>query len=193
MAGHARFTALLDACVLYPAPVADLLISLHVAGLFAARWTNAIDDEWMRNVIEARPDLAGKLERRRDAMRSAVSDWEVEEAAWNQVAAGLKLPDPNDVHVLAAAVAGHADCIVTANLKDFPAEVLAPLGLEAIHPDDFVLYQIDLEPYRAVAAVKGMRARLRKPAMGVEEFLSTLERNQLVATASRLREAAELI
>jgi hypothetical protein len=193
MAGPARFTALLDACVLYPAPVADLLISLHAAGLFAARWTKAIDEEWMRNVADARPDLAGKLERRRDAMHAAVPDWEVTEAAWTRLAEGLQLPDADDVHVLAAAVAGHADCIVTANLKDFPGDVLGPLGLEAVHPDDFVLYQLDLEPYRAVAAVKSMRARLRKPPMSVDEFLLMLERNQLVATASRLREAADLI
>ena len=82
MAGHARYTALLDACVLYPVPVADALMSLATAGLFAAKWTTRIEDEWMRALEMRRPDLVGRLGVRRDSMRAAVPDWEVPEAAW---------------------------------------------------------------------------------------------------------------
>lgn len=125
MAGHARYTAVLDACVLYPVCIADALMSMAVAGLFAAKWTTLIEDEWIRNLEERRPDLVGKLVRRRDDMRQAIPDWEVLEANWRAVASGLSLPDPDDVHVLAAAIAGHADCIVTANLKDcLPAQAI---------------------------------------------------------------------
>ena len=114
MAGHARYTAVLDACVLYPMALSDALMSLASKGLFAGKWTTRIEDEWIRNLEEQRPDLIGLLTTRRDAMRDAVLDWEVQEASWQALAPSLVLPDPDDVHVLAAAIAGHADCIVTA-------------------------------------------------------------------------------
>jgi predicted nucleic acid-binding protein len=104
-------------------------MSLASAGLYAAKWTRTIETEWIASIEERRPDLKGRLDYRRDQMREAVPDWEVEERAWQSVASGLTLPDPDDVHVLAAALAGHADCIVTANLQDFPLDVVGPLGI----------------------------------------------------------------
>jgi predicted nucleic acid-binding protein len=193
VAGHARFTALLDACVLYPVGVADALMSLAVAGLYAAKWTTEIEAEWIRSVEARRPELQGRLGARRDDMRVAVPDWEVPQPAWQALVPCLQLPDPGDVHVLAAAIAGHADCIVTTNLKDFPAGLLGTYGIEAIHPDDFMVAQLDLDEFAALAAFRDMRARKKAPALGVEEFAQAMERNGLVATASRLRLAAELI
>ena len=193
MAGHARFTAVLDACVLYPVSVADALLSLAVTGLYAAKWSISIEDEWMRSLERRRPDLQGRLGSRRDDMRAAVPDWEVPAPAWQAIAGGLRLPDAGDVHVLAAAVAGHADCIVTSNLKHFPADALEPYGIEAIHPDDFLVAQIDLEEVIALAAFRDMRARKKNPALDPEAFAQALERNGLAATANRLRLAAELI
>ncbi|HOY36614.1 MAG TPA: PIN domain-containing protein [Pseudomonadota bacterium] len=193
MAGHARYTALLDACVLYPMAMADALMSLATAGLFAAKWTTRIEAEWIRSLEENRPDLQGRLDYRREQMREAVPDWEVDEQAWTICARGLELPDPDDVHVLASALAGHADCIVTANLKDFPAEVVAQLGIEVIHPDQFIVVQWDLDQLVAVAAFKRMRARWKQPQASAEDFAAAMERGGLPATAQRLREAAELI
>ena len=159
MAGHARFTAVLDACVLFPIATADALVSLAVAGLFAAKWTVAIEDEWLAVAERRHPGLAGRFTTRRDAMRDAIIDWEVKADGWEALASCLELPDPDDVHVLAAAIAGHADCIVTTNLKDFPASVLEVYGLIALHPDDFIVAQLDLDLYPALAAFKAMRAR----------------------------------
>jgi len=193
MAGHARYTALLDACVLHPMAMADALMSLASAGLYAAKWSRTIESEWIASIEARRPDLTGKLGYRRDQMREAVPDWEVEERAWQSLAGSLKLPDPNDVHVLAAAMAGHADCIVTANLRDFPADVVGPLGIETIHPDQFIVAQWDLDQLVAVAAFKRMRMRWKKPEATAEDFAAALERAGLPATAQRLREAAELI
>ena len=193
MAGHARYTALLDACVLYPMAMADALMSLATAGLFAAKWTTRIEAEWIRSLEENRPDLQGRLDYRREQMREAVPDWEVDEQAWTICARGLELPDPDDVHVLASALAGHADCIVTANLKDFPAEIVAQLGIEVIHPDQFIVAQWDLDQLVAVAAFKRMRARWKQPQASAEDFAAAMERGGLPATAQRLREAAELI
>lgn len=193
MAGHARYTALLDACVLYPLAMADALMSLATAGLYAAKWTTKIEGEWISALEAQRPDLQGRLANRRDDMREAVLDWEVSESAWQRCVGGLQLPDPKDVHVLAAALAGHADCIVTANLKDFPVDLVAPLGIEVIHPDRFIIAQWDLEQLTAVAAFKRMRARRQRPEASAEDFAAALERGGLPSTAQRLREAAELI
>ena len=127
---------------------------------------------------------------RRDAMRDAVLDWEVKAEGWKALAPSLRLPDPDDVHVLAAAIAGHADCIVTTNLKDFPASVLEIYGLVALHPDDFIVAQLDLDLYVALGAFKAMRERKRNPAYSSEEFATAMERNGLVATARHRRAVA---
>jgi len=193
MAGNARYTALLDACVLYPIAVADALMSLATEGLFAAKWTTRIETEWMRSLQADRPDLEGKLGTRRDSMRDAVPDWEVPEDAWKPLEKSLRLPDPEDVHVLAAAIAGHADCIVTANTRDFPSDVVTPYGIEVVDPDTFLVNQWDLDPLVAIAAFKRMRARRQKPESTPEDFANALERNGLVVTAERLRSAIELI
>jgi predicted nucleic acid-binding protein len=193
MAGNARYTALLDACVLYPLAMTDALMSLATAGLFAAKWSTKIEREWMAALEAQRPDLTGRLEIRRDSMREAVPDWEVQESAWAPLVSAYALPDPDDRHVLAAAVAGHADCIVTANLRDFPAAVVGAYGIEVIDPDRFILNQWDLDPVTAMTAFKHMRARRKKPQATVEDFALALERGGLPATAQRIREAAELI
>jgi predicted nucleic acid-binding protein len=163
MAGHARYTAVLDACVLYSIAVTDALMSLATAGLYAAKWTVEIEHEWIRALETARPDLSGKLDVRRDSMRAAIPDWEVPSAHWRRLDLAVELPDPNDAHVLAAAVAGHADCIVTENLRDFPADILSAFDIEAIDLDSFIVHQWDLHPVAAIAAFKRMRARCKKP------------------------------
>ncbi len=193
MAGHARYTALLDACVLYPLAMTDALLSLATAGFFAAKWTTRIELEWIRAIERQRPDLVGKLDVRRDSMRVAILDWEVPESAWTILEQGIQLPDPDDAHVLAAAVAGHADCIVTSNLKDFPSTVLDGFGIEAIDPDTFIINQWDLDPVNAIAAFKRMRARRQKPQSSPEDFAYAMEVGGLPTTAERLRAAAELI
>lgn len=193
MAGNARYTALLDACVLYPIAIADSLMSLATTGLFAAKWTTRIEAEWIAALETDRPALAGKLAYRRDQMREAVPDWEIPEPAWRPLLDGLNLPDPDDNHVLAAAIAGHADCIVTSNLRDFPTAAVIPYGIEAVDPDRFIVNQWDLNPLVVVAAFKHMRTRWKKPEATPEDFANALERNGLPVTAQRLRDAADLI
>jgi predicted nucleic acid-binding protein len=193
MAGNSRYTAVLDACVLYQLAIADSLMSIAVTGLFAAKWTQKIEEEWIESLEKNRPDLKGKLATRRDSMREAVPDWEISEAAWNSIASSLTLPDPNDVHVLAAAIAGHADCIVTRNQRDFPASIMDVHGIDILDPDEFIINQWDLENVPVMAAFKGMRARRKKPTESVEDFALTLEKNGLPATAQKIREAAALI
>lgn len=191
MAGSARYTAVLDANTLFPAPLRDLLLSLAVEGLYHARWTTRIHDEWVRNLALARPEIASRLSELVGLMNRSVPDCLVEN--YEGLIVGLSLPDPNVRHVLAAAIAGHADVIVTFNLKDFPAGVLEPYQIEAIHPDDFVLNQFELRPYDALAAVKKLRARLTRPPQSASKLIATLERSGLPASVAHLRQAQALI
>lgn len=193
MAGHTRYTVVLDACVLYSIAMTDALLSLATAGLFAAKWTTKIEQEWIRALENSRPDLVGRLVDRRDCMRAAIPDWEVSPAQWQCLDLSVTLPDPDDLHVLAAAIAGHADCIVTDNLRDFPADILNNFELEAIDPDTFIINQWDLHPVAVISAFKRMRARRKKPESTPEEFAAALDNAGLPNTADRLREAAELI
>lgn len=134
---HSRFTALYDACVLYPAPLRDLLMWLGLSGLFRARWSSQIHGEWKRSLLANRLDLsAEQLDRTSQLMDEAIPDALV--SGHETLIPNLVLPDPDDRHVLAAAVRCNADVIVTFNEKDFPADILQPLGIEAQHPDEFI-------------------------------------------------------
>src|SRR5688572_6989324 len=137
------FTVIYDACVLYPAPLRDLLIRIGSKGLVHARWSDQILDESFRNILANRPDLSpAALDRTRDLMNRALRDVRV--TGYEGLIDGLTLPDPDDRHVLAAAIRAGAQVIVTANLDDFPEPALTPFAVEAVHPDDFVTHQIDL-------------------------------------------------
>jgi predicted nucleic acid-binding protein len=167
-------------------------MSLHVAGFFAAKWTPLIEQEWIRNLLLNRPDLTQQqLENTCQQMHRAVRDWEV--FNYESLVDALSLPDVDDRHVLAAAIRGHADCIVTFNMQDFPTEYLATFDIEVIHPDDFVLLQLDLHEVTALKAFKAMRLRLKNPTMTPEAFVSNLAQVGLARTAERLSEDLELL
>lgn len=188
----ASFTVLYDACVLYPAPLRDLLISLAVAGLFRARWSNRIHEEWIRSLLRERPDLKPEaLHRTRQLMDRAVPDCLV--SGFEDVISSLELPDENDCHVLAAAICGRADVIITLNLKDFPSEVLETYGIEAQHPDEFIAYLLDLSPGVVCTTIHNMRKRLKNPPRTAIELLQTLESLELVETVAKLRQFEDLL
>ncbi len=186
------FTALYDACVLYPAPLRDLLMRLALTDMFRARWTNDIHEEWIRNLLVNRTDLKREqLERTRGLMDSNVRDCLV--TGYDDLIEGLELPDSNDRHVLAAAIRTRASVIVTFNLSDFPRSCLEKYGIEAQHPDKFIVNLFDLNPAASLGAAKKQRAALRNPTKTVDEFLDVLAKQNLPETVSRLRQLAELI
>jgi hypothetical protein len=188
----AAYTALYDACVLYPAPLRDLLMRMALEDLFRARWTNRIHDEWIKAVLETRHDLRREqLERTRDLMNQHVRDALVTHC--EALIPGLELPDPNDRHVLAAAIRAGAHVIVTFNLKHFPTDCLEPYGIEAQHPDDFIVYQFDLDPPAVCRAVSKQRAALRNPPLSVDQLLESFARQGLPQTVERLRPYADLL
>jgi len=193
MAGHNRYTVLLDANVLYSVAISDALMEVAATGIYAAKWSKAIDDEWVRNLAKNKKRAEADFHTRRDSMHDACPDWEVPEEGWKLIESCLSLPDVNDRHVLAAAVAGHADSIVTINIKDFPSSILEPLGITALHPDEFLLQQLQLEPLVVLPAFKSMRTRLKNPAFTPEKFVDAMERNGLIQTAAFLGQALQLI
>jgi predicted nucleic acid-binding protein len=187
-----QFTAVYDACVLYPAPLRSLLMYLAMTGLFKARWTDAIHQEWMRNVQANSPDITReKAERVRDLMNAHVQDCLV--TGYEDLIPALSLPDPDDRHVLAAAIRTGADVIVTANLTDFPAATLKQYGIAARHPDEFINHLLGLVPAIVCVAANQQRASLKKPPLTVEEYLESLRRQGLVQTVAALRQLTELI
>jgi hypothetical protein len=105
----------------------------------------------------------------------------------------LELPDPDDRHVLAAAICAKAEVIVTFNEKDFPAEILEPFDVCTQHPDEFVSHLISLDWSGVCRAVKSQRASLKNPTRSAEELFDTLEAQGLPITVSQLRPLAELI
>jgi len=161
-----RCTALLDACVLYPLAMTDALLSLATAGLFAAKWTVRIEQEWIYALETRRPALAGKLVTRRDSMRDAIPDWEVPEKAWQAVAWEIQLPDPNDVHVYA---------------------------IDVIDPDTFICQQLDQQMAAGISAFKRMRGRWKKPLATATDFAQAIDLGGLPKTAERLRRSIDLI
>ncbi|MDB6368761.1 PIN domain-containing protein [Photorhabdus bodei] len=182
---HSPYPVLLDACVLYPARLRDLLMHLGIAGLYQAKWTDRIQEEWKRNLLQQRPEIPSKaLERTIQLMNSAIPDANV--TGYESLIAGLTLPDPNDRHVLAAAIRTNAEVIVTFNLKDFPTEGLSALNIEAIHPDEFISDLFDLNHAKALAAVQIQRTVLKSPPMTSDEFLAMLLKLGLPMTVKAL-------
>jgi hypothetical protein len=188
----ARFAVVLDANVLYPFTLRDLFVELSILGIYKAHWTNAIHDEWIRNLLKDRPDLdPARLARTRALMDASGLDSRVE--GYEHYIPVVRLPDPDDRHVAAAAIHARADAIVTFNLKDFPAEDLARHGLEAIHPDDFMAAQFDLDEAAVLTAAQRCIRRWKDPPVTPKDWLDILERNGMTKTVARLRDFAGVL
>ena len=187
-----QYTALLDANVLYPAPMRDVLMQLAVTDIFKAKWSEDIHREWIEALMRNEPNRdRAALERTRDLMNQATRDCLV--TGYVALIPSLNLPDLDDRHVLAAAIVGRCDVIVTQNLKDFPEEALEPYGIEKLHPDDFLSNHLALAPGLFCSALRKVRARLKNPPYSAEDYLAILTQQGLVATAAELEQFQELI
>jgi predicted nucleic acid-binding protein len=169
------FSVVLDACVLYPASLRDTLLRLAEAEFFDLYWSDQILDEVHRNLVAnaaASQEQADKLiAAMKDAFDGAVVPAE-------QIAALLPAMgnDKKDRHVLAAAKASGAEQIVTANVEHFPEEHTAPLGIEAITPDEFLLNQLSLDSGLVIEVLRRQAAALNNPSMTLEELLEALRK-----------------
>jgi len=182
-----HFAALLDANVLHSQPLTSLLLELAVARLYRPVRSEDIHAEWRRSVLRARPDvLPAALDRRRAAMDTALPDACV--GGYGPLIDAITLPDPDDRHVLAAAIRAKAQVIVTFNERDFPADTLAGFDLAAQHPDVFLRHLVDLQPALVRVRIEQMLQGWRQPPNTPDAFIDALERAGLPETAAVLRE-----
>lgn len=180
-----RFTALIDACVLGGALRRNLLLSLADAGLFRPRWSARILDETQK-AISTITNGETDGSHQREAIEAAFPEAIV--TGFEVIEKTLALPDPNDNHVLAAAIAISASVIITDNLSDFPADVLAPHEIDAISADDFIADTISLDPIEAIQTLKRMRGRFKNPGLDVEALIRKAEAQGLLQVATLMDE-----
>lgn len=169
-------------------------MTLATANLFKAKWTDDIHDEWTRSLLASRPDItAEKLQRIRALMDIAVPDSLVPRSKYKTLIRSLRLPDPNDRHVLAAAIACGAELIITFNIKDFPKSTLSKYNMAAALPDDFITSLLDQDEHRVQKCIYLQQSRLKNPPMSFGEILATLEASGLRKAVNRLRKLTRCI
>jgi predicted nucleic acid-binding protein len=180
------FVVIYDANVLHPPVLRDVLIRIAQDGLVQARWTNDILDETFRSIEERRPDIdPARLKRTRELMGGAIRDVLV--TGHEALIPAVTLPDPDDRHVVAAAVRARAQVIVTRNVRDFPADELRKWDVEARTPDEFLLDQFHLSGPILYGAIQRVADSWRNPPGTVGDVIDRLERSGLVETAAHLR------
>jgi predicted nucleic acid-binding protein len=180
-----RFTVVLDTSVLAGALIRNTILRLAEAGLFRPRWSKSIIAELHRVLARsAKPEAY--IERLLNQLAAAFPEACVENwAAYEEHAAGI--PDADDRHIAAVAIKCDAGAIVTANLRDFPADALARFGIDAIGPDDFIADAIDLNQRQAVAALALMRRSFADPAWTADQLVARYDEIGLRQTADLLR------
>ncbi|MHB1488572.1 MAG: PIN domain-containing protein [Acidimicrobiales bacterium] len=181
----ARYAVVLDACVLVPVALADTLMRLAEADLYRPVWSAQILAEATDAIVEIHPEIPPeRVQHRFAAMDDASEDARVE--GWEHLEHAVTVPDPDDRHVVAAAVGGRADAIVTANVGDYPTDVLGPIGIEVIHPDDFLLDQLDLAPRIVLSVLREQAAHTRNPVLTPVDLIARLARCGVPAFADEL-------
>jgi predicted nucleic acid-binding protein len=169
------FSALLDANVLYPAPLRDFLLQLAAVGLFEPKWTNQIQNEWIENLLLKRPDIKRKsLEKTQEAMDGAFPEATISE--YENLINEIHLPDPNDRHVLAAAISAKVSFIVTFNTKDFPRLYLEEHGTIPVHPESFISILFHLDKQQCLVAFNNQVESLKNPPKTRSEVISYLQK-----------------
>lgn len=149
--------AVLDACVLYPTVMREMLMGAAAGGVFTPLWSARILEEWAR--AAARLGAEGEAVARAEIalLRDRWPDAEI--APSPHLEGGLHLPDPNDAHVLATAIAGRADAIVTLNLQDFPTRLLSSHGILRRDPDGLLREAWAADPEGLAEIAARVRAR----------------------------------
>ncbi len=181
-----RYTVVLDASVLFPNMKRDLLLRFFEADLYRARWTERVQQEWLTNAKLKYPAKALKLERTDQLMREHFESAWLEESRYERFIEIVDLPDKDDRHVVAAAIACRASYVVTDNLKHFPEQELAKFDLEVGSADQFLSSTFDHYQYQAFQDLRDHRANLRsQPSQS--EYLMMLRSKGLPLLASRLQ------
>lgn len=178
--------ALLDACVLYPFSVRDVLIQFAFEEIYQAKWSKKIETEVIRNVEKNNPTTKGKLSRTFKLMEDAVPDFSAEPspAAIQEVASTAT--DPKDVEILAAAIENACTHLVTFNLKDFDISYALGRRVSVIHPDEFLEWLIDNNSSAAKIGFDAVVARCKNPPRSKADYYNAIKNNNMPKTASKL-------
>jgi len=185
------FTAFIDANVFFGARLRSLLLFLSQTKMYRARWSERVHAEWMRAVAEKRGISVERLQRTRELMDRAVPDAIV--SGYEQLELGIRLSDPADRHVVAAASLTRADVIVTFNLADFPDEVLVPLRLKAIHPDAFLMDLFGISDDLFVEAAKRDYQHYMDPELSFDDYIVGFRNAGVPGTADLLEKLRVVI
>lgn len=183
----ARFAAFLDACVLVPIAPCDTMLRIADYGAFRPLWSTRVIQEARTALERIHPTIdPSRFQSRFRSMNAAFDDALVK--GWEPLENGIELPDPNDRHVAAAALRGRADMIVTQNIKDFPADIMRSLGLQAIRPDDFLLDQFELDQVSTVRVIVEQSSAMVNPPVSPDELLTRLAKGGVPKFAQAIRE-----
>lgn len=193
MISKSRYTAFLDANVLYSAAIRDICMEVALAKMYRAKWSADVHREWIESLLSNRPDLKRiNLERTRELMDQTIPSAMV--TGYEQLIEGVSLEkDPDDRHVVAAAIVGRCDIIVTNDLSHFPVDKLKDHDLEVQRPDDFLAHHLELDPGTFCSAVRTARVGKKNPPYSVDEYLSNLTQQGLVVTVAELRPYMHLL
>ncbi len=178
------FPVFFDTCTLYPATLCDTLLRIAEMGVYRPHWSDDVLEELRRNLALIGTVGAEGANRRVAAMRAAFEDALV--TGYEDLVPAMTC-DPKDAHVVAAAVVSECQVIVTFNLKDFPTRSLALHDLDAVHPDEFLLDQLDLHPRSVFQALSAQAQDSARPALTTFELMASLERCGAAQFAAELR------
>lgn len=178
-----RFTCVLDTNVIYPIDIRDLLFWFAWNDLYTPKWSQTVFKEW-EDVMRRKNISDIEIQKRIEKTNAAFPDALVKN--YESLIDSLTLPDPDDRHVVAAAIKVNANVIVTNNIKHFPCEYLSQFGLTAKTADDFITDTIDLSPEIALKAFKEMVVNRTNPDLDEYEVLDRLRKNGLKNSADYL-------
>ncbi|MCY3916592.1 MAG: PIN domain-containing protein [Chloroflexi bacterium] len=193
MISRSRYTAFLDANVLYSAALRDICMEVALANMYRAKWSADVHREWIEALLRNRPDAERvNLKRTRALMDIAIPGAMV--TGYEDLIERIPLKkDPDDRHIVAAAIVGRCDVIVTNDLAHFPNDVLKDFDLEVQRPDDFLVHHLNLHPGTFCSAVRTARVGKKNPPYTVDEYLSNLTNHGLVVTVAKLRQFEHLL
>jgi predicted nucleic acid-binding protein len=175
----------LDACILYPFHLRNIVVQAAVDRLVEARWSDEIHDEWVRNLTADVPAIpVERLRTTRRLMNDALPRATV--SGYADLVATVSLPDPGDRHVFATAIAAGASIILTWNLQDFPATALEKYGVRSQTPDAFLAGLYDEVPDLAVGSLANARRNLNKSRVSASSFVDILRNQRLIQFAKRI-------
>lgn len=190
------FAVVLDTCVLWPSLQRDFLLTMAIEGLYRPLWSSAILAELEEHEARKLVRRGARADQARASAESLISqltthfdDARVE--GWEPLEGSFGLPDPDDEHVVAAAVVGGAGAIVTDNVKDMPADRV-PRQIQVVRPAVFAAETVEISPERALRALRTIALRHRNPRHTVAELIDLLEeRYAMDDAAAQLRAALD--